>query len=131
MKLSNEHMNNPKLMEVAEALLAVAPTENFLSPPAQKYKGRFIPLSAQVSKSKLNKNAVSIHEKFVSFMVPDWSLEDHAKTGNFDVERNLTYGLRLHFNGLTPRQIHNNGDFFSNALSIAKKESERRQYAGR
>jgi hypothetical protein len=114
--------------EIADALLGVAPTADFLRKEPQK-RG-YTPLSNQVHKSPKNKNAVSIHENYVSFMVPNWLLDTEARALNLTTRCDTNLGKRLHILHLTTVQIKSNASYFSKLLQIAKEESRGRQTLG-
>jgi hypothetical protein len=58
---------------VADALLRLAPDGHIFTKPDEKHKTKYIPLSVRVSKSTIHKNAVSVHDDYISFMVKDWT----------------------------------------------------------
>ncbi|HWG16761.1 MAG TPA: hypothetical protein VN678_02785 [Acidobacteriaceae bacterium] len=112
------------------ALLNIAPTSDFLTKKTTPHKSSYLPLSYQVFGSSLHKNAVSIHRSYVSFMVPDWTLEDEARLQGLVTRRNTRYGNRLHFLQLTAAQVISKKPFLAKVLQIAKEEARSRQTQG-
>jgi len=114
---------------MADALLSVAPTPEFLTLKSEPIEADYIPLCVQLGKSPKNKNAVSIHWDHVSFMVPDWALASDAANFNLRTEQSEEpgYGKRLHVLGVTAAQVKSNAAFYAKALEVAKRESEKRQ----
>jgi hypothetical protein len=117
----------PEMWAIAHGLLNVAPEQNFLSLPSDTHTADFIPLSARIGKSPQNKNAVSVHSAFVSFMVPDWSVDSEVRDAGFVTKQTTEIGNRLHVFGLNPEHIKNNGELFQKLVITAKAESEDRQ----
>jgi hypothetical protein len=115
---------------IADAFISIAPSRDFLSKPTVHLKSGYLPLCVQVAKSAINKNAVSIHDDYVSFMVPDWSMRPQVQNANLDLEakENTEMGHRLHVYGLTPHKIKSNPDsLMTKLLTLAKEESISRQ----
>ena len=75
-----------EMWAIADCLLSISVSEHSLLIPDETHKSAYIPLSIQVNKSKKQKNTVSIHREFVSFMVHDWTIETDANLGGFKNE---------------------------------------------
>jgi len=117
----------PDMWAVARALLSVAPTGHIFTEPDEYHKAKYIPLSVQVSKGKAHKNAVSVHDDYVSFMVADWTIEHSVKAAGFRTMQSTRYGKRLHVLGITAIAIADSHVLFQTLLSEADKESRNRQ----
>lgn len=117
----------PEMWAVAEALLDVAPTGHSFKRPGETHKSGFLPLSTQLGKGTAHKNAVSVHPKFVSFMVGNWTIEPSVQTAGFKTDQSIRYGKRLHVHGLTPSEITAHRELFKQILAAAEIESHERQ----
>jgi hypothetical protein len=116
---------------MAEALLSIMPSPDFLRVKTTLHKSGNLPLQHQVSKSSNNINAVGVRKHSVAFMVPDWSLEPEAKQLGFETARDRKNKLRLEFPGLTVNDVRSNSAFFLKLLETARSRSHYLQTDGR
>ena len=112
-------------MLLAHTLLGMSSQPERFVLPVKRYRSSYLPLSNSAGGG--HKNAVSIDRDYISFMVPDWSLESEALNLGFETRQNTRYGLRLQFLGVTSEKLSSNKDFIDRLMRTAIDESERRK----
>ncbi len=109
--------------EIADALLSLH------SEGLTKVQNKgYVVLERKITRSNVNKNAVSLIREGISFMVPDFqSFEQGAAERKLSTERNPDFDLRLTFTNLRLSDVLAHQDFFVNLLRSAKLQSEHLQ----
>jgi hypothetical protein len=129
-----EQCNAPNVSDdqftMAEALLTLMPSPDFLQVKTTLHKSDNLPLQHQVLKSKNNINAVGVRPECVAFMVTDWSFEEEAKQLGFETERDPKNKLRLQFLGLVVDDVRSNPAFFLKLIETARSRSHYLQTNG-
>lgn len=115
---------SPRQRDIANALYELS--DRSFAAPVETTDYLVLQEEAGSSANKKNKNAVSVLENRVTFMVADWQAEDEARRLGISTSRNEEL-KRLRFPGLTPSTIAANADFFRTLLHRAQQESRNRQ----
>ena len=89
----------------------------------------YIVLERKVGKSDVNKNAVSLLQEGVLFMLSDWAFEHEARALELSTERSKSFP-RLLFPSLTLQEIQRYPDYFARLTREATREAERLQTSG-